>query len=505
MINTSETFAPFAIEREVDCNIRFELLDENAKDNADPSASDQDISQLDQLTDGVTTTGKYASLELNSWVLDGSFNILPDDTTAIQAGWWSSLSDIDAVFETPPVLSVYFGGEAISTVGFTMYFDDAAGVPASIKITTYGADQETVIEQETFTNSQAFFIADMPVENYYKVDFEFLETDFPYRRVRLLECLFGIVQNFDRDSLVSAKMSYPADLISESLPSRQLIINFDNSDHKYNMINPSGLYAYLQEGQDIQASIIIGGETVDMGVFEFMSASADDDGIIGQIIANDYVLLALDEALFTGGSDSTATLQTAVDTVLSGLDITTSIATPSYSVSMAIPTDTTKREAIRLLAQAAMCSVWVDRDGVLQIQPLTVSETEDDELNADRMESMGGISVSEPVDVVNLTVRNDFASTPLEHTYTSGTGLSVKEFQNPCVVWSSGATVSAWLLEQCNRRVRYNKVNRGNPAVEIGDTLKIYDAYGENRNAAVNGIEIVYDGGLTAITSAVGE
>lgn len=504
MRNVSETFAPYAIEREVDCNIRFELLDENAKDNADPSASDQDIGQLDQLTDGVATTDKYASLELNSWLLDGGFEILPDSLTGVQTGWWSGLSDIDGVFETPPVLSFSFGGLAISTIGFTIYFDDSAGVPTSIKITTYDADQTTVIGQDTFTNSQAVFVADMPVQNYYKVDFEFLTTSKPYRRVRVLECLFGIVQNFDRNSIESVNIDYAADLISESFPSRQLIFKFDNLDHKYNMINPNGLYAYLQQGQNIYTSIKIGGEEVDMGAFEFMSASADDDGIIGQITTNDYVLLALDEALFTGGSDSTATLQTAVDTVLSGLDITTSIASPSYSVSMAIPKDTTKREAIRLLAQAAMCSVWVDRDGVLQIQPLTVDATADDELNADRMMSMGGISVSEPVDAVSLTVRNEFAMNLLEYTYTSGTGKRVKEFVNPCVVWANGQTVANWLLAQCNRRVRYSKINRCNPAIEIADTLKIYDAYNENRNAVVNGIKITYDGGLTAITEAIG-
>jgi hypothetical protein len=174
---------------------------------------------------------------------------LPDDISTAQTGWWSGLSDAEGAFDTPPELSFYFGGIVISTIGFTLYFDGAAGLPTSIRITTYEADQTTVIEQQTFANNKAFFVAEMPVQNYYKVTFEFLATSKPYRRVKVTECLFGIVQLFDRNSLESVSISYDADIISEALPSRQLTFAFNNVDKKYNLINPTGLYAYLQEGQ----------------------------------------------------------------------------------------------------------------------------------------------------------------------------------------------------------------------------------------------------------------
>jgi hypothetical protein len=510
MKSTSPTFSPFAIERDVDCNITFDLLDENAKDNAAPSVSEADISQLAQLTDGITATKKYATLEPNSWALDGSFDILPDDISEAQTGWWSGMSGADSMFEAAPALSFYFGGLAISTIGFTLYFDGSAGVPTQIRITTYGADQATIIKQDTFSNSRAFFVADMLVQNYYKVTFEFLATSKPHRRVRVSECLFGIVQNFDRDSLETVSILYAADLISESLPSRQLIFKFDNSDHKYNLINPSGLYAYLQEGQDIHTSIKINGESVYMGAFEFMSASADDDGIIGQITGSDFILPALDGAVIAG-SNTTKTLSEAVSDILAGLDVAVSLAYPSASVVTAYPEGTTRREALRLLSQASCCSAWVDRDGVLQIHPLEVGEPMD-ELTADRMPSMGGISVSEPVDCVTLTVRNEYHTDiegefiTVENIYTAGSGRRTMNVDNPCVLPASGQAVADWLLAQFNRRVKYDKLNRGNPAIEIDDTLKVYDAYGEDRNAVVTGLVVTFGAdGLSAQTKAVGE
>lgn len=499
---SSPTFAPFATERDIDCNISFELLDENAKGNAVPSVTEQEpVSQLSQLADGVTTTEKYATLEPNSWHLGGVFKILPDDISTVQTGWWSGLSGEDGAFANPPALSFYFGGIAISTIGFTMYFDDAAGVPSQIKITTYTANQTTIIAQQTFFNARAFFVADMPVQSYYKVTFEFLATNRPQRRVRVLETLFGIVQNFDRDSLESVSINYGADILAESFASRQLVFSFDNSDKKYNLINPNGLYAYLQEGQDIHASITINGEPVDVGTFEYTSASASDDEITGQIIGNDIALLALDESVVVGSSTA-KTLSAAVAEVLAGLGISVSLEYPSASVAIAYPDGTTRREALRLLAQATCCSIWFDRDGILQMHPLDVVEPVD-ELTADRMPSMGGISVSQPVDCVTLTVRNEYAET--EVVYTAGSGKRVKAISNPCVAPANGQTVANWMLAQHSRRTRYDKQNRCNPAVEIGDTLKIYDAYGENRDAAVTGIAISFGGGgLSAQTKAVG-
>lgn len=511
---TSPSFAPYDTDRLVDFTVRFELLDVNARTKAVPSVSGQEnVSQLAQLTDMVDTQGgKYATLEDDCWVLDGTCDLLPDSAAGLQTGWWSNvLSGADGLFASAPWLKFAFGGTAISTIGFTLAFDALTdNYAASVRATCYASNGTTIIKQQTFSNNKAKCIIDMPVQNYYSVKFEFLATSKPYRRVRLSECLFGVVQQFDRHSIEKASLVYSADMACEAFPSRQLVFSFDNLDKKYNLVNPSGLYAYLQQGQDLIVNTAVGGELVNMGLFEFTRAEGSDDEITGEITANDYVLSTLDAAVFNGGSNTTVTLQTAVAAVLAGTGIAVSMATPSYMVSKAIPTDMTKREAIRCLAQAAMCSVWVDRAGVLQIRPLTVAATAHDELTADRVPSMGGISVSEPVEKIVLSVKNEYTTDingnprTTETIYTAGTGAKEKSYSNPCVAAANGAVVAAWLLAQNNKRVRYDKPNRGNPAIEVGDTLKIYDAYGENRNAVVTEQEFNFGGGLSAKTKAVG-
>jgi len=514
MQNTSPSFAPYDTDRLIDFTVRFELLDVNARTHAVPSVSGQEnVSQLAQLTDTVEElSAKYATLEDDCWVLDGTCDLLPDSLAGVQTGWWSNaLSGVDGLFSSAPYLLFTFGGTAISTIGFTLCFDALTkNYASSVRATCYASNGTTIIAQQTFSNAQAKCILDMPVQNYYSVKFEFLATSKPYRRIRLAECLFGIVQQFDRHGVEKANLVYSADMACEALPSRQLVFSFNNLNKEYNLINPNGLYAYLQQGQALYVKTSVNGEVVDMGSFEFSKSESGDDDITGEITANDYVLSKLDLSVFSGGSNTTATLQTAVNTILSGLGITASFATPSYVVGMTIPRGTTKREAIRYLAQAAMCSVWVDRAGVLQIRPLTVSVTANDELTADRMPSMGGISVSEPVEVVRLRVSNEYTTDldgnprSTEIQYTAGTGTKEKSYGNPCVAAVNGQAVANWLLAQNNKRIQYDKPNRGNPAVEVGDTLKIYDAYGENRNAVVVSQEFSFDGKLSAKTKAVG-
>lgn len=112
-----------------------------------------------------------------------------------------------------------------------------------------------------------------------------------------------------------------------------------------------------------------------------------------------------------------------------------------------------------------------------------------------------GVTPIESVYGSPCVVRGVTTRTKTEATYTSGSGKNVKTVSNPCAY--NGQTVADWLLACYNRRVNYKTPNRGNPAVEIGDTITIYDAYGANGNAAVTNIDLNYNGGLAATTQGV--
>lgn len=385
-----------------------------------------------------------------------------------------------------------------SSIGFSMFFDEPAQCwPSSVRITAYSST--TQLAQQTFTVDGAFLAADMPVDGYDSVKIEFLTTPAPYRRIKMYRFLFGIVQQFDPDTVVTAELKYGASIDCSAIPLRQLTFTFNNQDKRYNFLNPSGIYAYLQDGQSISTGICVNGETVDTGQFWFQKAAAKDDALTAQIIATDLVR-QLDNDTYTGGQSGTWTLAEAVAAILGDAQTDIPSALAAATVGRAIPVNTTKREALRLVAQAAQCTCWCDRSGVFVFRNLTAGNSVDT-LTADNMYGLSDISVSEYYDCVKLTVDDSFADKdPTE--YVAGSGSKVKAYSNPCAV--DGQAVAEWLLETLQHRLQYAPTNRGNPAVEIGDTITIYNAYDAAGNAVVTGQKLIYDGGLTAQTEAVG-
>ena len=105
-----------------------------------------------------------------------------------------------------------------------------------------------------------------------------------------------MVQYFDNDNTSGATLLYGVSPAAENLPTNELTITFDNTDAKYNMVSPSSIFAYLQQGQSLDAEIGIGLEYVNMGKFYFAKAQAQDGSMTAQITAYDR-LYQLDKSI----------------------------------------------------------------------------------------------------------------------------------------------------------------------------------------------------------------
>ena len=115
---------------------------------------------------------------------------------------------------------------------------------------------------------------DVPVEHYRTITLEFLQTHAPFRRVRVTEVIFGLIKRFTQENTLSATLDYSFSPIGESFPTNELTLTIDNSDASWNMANPKGVYAYLQQTQPLDVSLTIGEDSVYMGRFYFTTASA---------------------------------------------------------------------------------------------------------------------------------------------------------------------------------------------------------------------------------------
>lgn len=510
MVSTSAAYAPYADARRVNLSISFGVVAPEAAALAVVSASDQsEVSRESEVLDDVEAMGgKYTSLEHNMWVLDGSYTTYSD--TGEHGMQLDEISGDDKTLAGSWIEFVF--SEPQTSYGFTLIFDDKVSddYPTEVITTTYDSGGDEIESLTTYPDGWRHVFS-MPSDNYSAVRFEFVKTNVPHRRVRLCEVKFGTSYYYDAASITKCTVKQSASPWCESLASAEVEATVDNSDHLYNMINPAGLYNYLQDGQYMRWAIEIGGETIDMGRAYFTEADSDDGGLTATITFNDR-LYVLDDIEYNRGRSGTWTLKEAVNTLLeaSGTGITATFNNhAAIPIRMCIPTGTSIREALRLCAQAAMCTCYMGRDNTLHFYSPVIGDAAQDALTRDTQHEDAQITVGKQYNIVELTAEDAFAEDDAkESVYTAGTVESgdferVYSVSNPLVAESMGAMVAQWLLYWIQRRVSYEVTTRGNPALELLDTVQIEDVYGVDGNAVLTELNYEYDGGLECDITAI--
>lgn len=507
MIPTSDSYNPFPAFRRVGVALKFSVIDVDAKNTIiEKSAEKTTLGSVGATVDGnYSVPAKYATLERDFWALDGTFSIVPDDP-GDTLGWWSDLLYTYAG-RNSATLSFEFS-KPVSSTGWSLYFDDRVNeYPHAVNITCYGADGEQSFLSSYSIESATEYI-EQPVENYTKISFEFKKTRGNARRIRLLEVDFGLTEVWSADKIGSVTMVAGCDPAARAFPARECTFTFDNSKKVFDLLDPQGIYTYLQDGQTIDARLIIGGESVFMGDFWFEDVSVSSASVLTPTITSYDIVMRLEKQICATGDDSLVPLSTAVTWALGGTAATVAYGdgVAARTVRKSIPEKTTKREALRLFAQAARCTIYTDRYGVIQIREPVIGDVVG-ELTADELYSWAGVSVEAKVDRVELNAMpiNAASTGAADYQYSAGAGDKVESFSNSCVAPSSGQAVADWLLAMCNWRKKFAVQNRCDPAVDILDTIRIHDIYGHTGASMVTAYNIEYSGGLSATTEAVGE
>ena len=184
MQKVSSGFTPFSAVRDIGMLVRFYLVDPSAKKNGTVSASDSapGTKASETISENETISGKFAGLELNRWMLDGTVDIPNDGFEGQQTGWWSGeVSDENA--ELDSTLTFEFSAP-VSTVGWSLLFDDKMQqYPAQITLTAYGSDN-AVIAAATKAITQVRQNISLPAANYTRLTLQFDKTYLPKTRVQ---------------------------------------------------------------------------------------------------------------------------------------------------------------------------------------------------------------------------------------------------------------------------------------------------------------------------------
>lgn len=430
-----------------------------------------EIANIDQVRDSIVSEYKYATCENGLVKLDGSWEFLPDTLTdEQQIGYVNNeLSDENCEFENVPKIEYtfieYSAGKRfynyldISTVRF--YFA-STNYARSIKVTAYKDD--LVLLEKTYQNENPIADINIAVADCNRIIFEFNSVNAKNRFLKLTEI----------------KFLHYADSWGD----------------------------YLTKNQTLSAQIIMNGEVIPMGNrYLFHSLEQSKDGLTATITAKDSIIL-LDSRTYTKGGQGTSTLSTVLDNIITNTNINIEYIPQSLKntmVSKTTPKYTSKRAAMHYFVQASKATCYLNRQGTLKVKALDVS-TPVDTIDYNCIYEKSIANMSSYVDRIRLVVTDEYAeSTEVGDNsvvYYGGTGRHYREIQNNCVYSGSGTSVAEWLLKQASRRVYFEIEYRGNPAIELGDTIRIITS-SRIYLAVVYSQSFEYDGGLKVTLKAI--
>lgn len=244
------------------CRAEMKFIDVTALADASVTTDDnQGIGSIELFAEQ-TEQKSYGTFELNQFVLDGSKSVLTENPKDI-AFWNDALSKEDCTFETDPKITVTFQ-EQHTSAAITLYFEDEP--PAELKITWYTIAGTKLIT-ETFYPDSLIYVCNNQVQNYGKIEIEFVRTSFPQRYIKLQYILYGKYIVWDKDMIQAAKVQEDIDVTSAALSINEADISIVDMNNDFDAENENGAWKSVQKTQEVTLSEFKNGNMIPMGAF----------------------------------------------------------------------------------------------------------------------------------------------------------------------------------------------------------------------------------------------
>lgn len=232
--------------------VKFNIVDPET--NPDLSSNSEEIfSDLDNIKETTIPQSKnYATLEKNFWLLNDSQPIYGSEELE-QTYVSSYMSDKNCLFSDKACItltsSVY-----LTTLGLTMVFDSIdKNYAKKLKVKAY-RDSTMIMDKDYILSSYSdrlIFADNEELVRWNKIEIYFIESSLPYRRIRVNQLLFGIMETYTDENLISAESKEKTTMINSELPTHTFKFTIDNMNKLFNPDNPQGWYRYILQQQPI--------------------------------------------------------------------------------------------------------------------------------------------------------------------------------------------------------------------------------------------------------------
>ena len=499
--------------------ISFKMIDPDA--HGDASVTDTGHVYFANTDNVISDVGNdispYATFEKNQWLLDGQRTIVPDSGYNGAAFVSDVQSKSDGMFQYGELaLDIRFSKVQTNMVqGVSIKWSEFLNEYATeFRVEAYDANDVLITGYSSSDNDSVLSVAELPgLVNYKRITVNIEKWSLPYRRARVDELTIGLHRIYTKTDILSYGHSQTVDPLSASLPKADISFSIDNLDNSYNPQNTGGLSKYLMERQPVTVRY---GYTTSAGSKEWIKGGtyylsewdAPQNGMSANFKARDLLEFMRGTYYFGKYNPNGTSLYDLATSVLEDADlplhsngnnkwIIDESLKDIYTVAP-LPIDT-HANCLQMIANAGECIIYQDRDGLLRIEPIIVTDGSDYTISKFNSYTKPEVTLSKPLKQVvvpfNRHIPAEELSYMFEGTITvngtqdvlikyscmatdvvayiiSGGILNSSHFySNACVLNITGTGVVS--LQVYGHALNVASVNVVTPSSDVGDTITV--------------------------------
>lgn len=434
----------------------------------------------------LTAPARYATLEPGRWLLDGSFDVFPDDYQVPEhiGVCGSQLSDEAGYFPEDAPAFVQLDMSQVDVLqAFSLFFssDPVDGVPADFTVEVLSGEQ--VFYTKTVTGNAAAQVAFNGFTVYTPTAIRLTVTrwSLPGRRMRVVDIIPGVYEQWSSRVLVSFSCTMNGDFSCLSLPYGTVEITLDNQSRRFEPRKKDSIFQSIEARQGIEfymsARLASGAyERVRMGTFyqagDGYKTSTNDPYISWSLV--DIVGLVCNRTYLPPDTMPT-TLEGWIASVVAqlGENFKRRYLVDQNYVTLAVTAnsieDVTGKKCGDILRWACMATgTWPRADqetGYLAAEPLW---QQGNKVTLDNLTAYPTMKANKSLAALIFTLA-DGNSTQYVVSGNQTASEETVSISNPFLHTREQALTAARLVLSCYGGNMYETAGRGDPSSEIGD------------------------------------
>ena len=229
-------------------------------DSTPSSTNNSPFADISKINNEHTSYSPFMTLEHNICILDGSLNVF--DEAKLNLSYFSNtLSNDDCT--TTDKITVTFGNSH-SLAGLELDFGTDSFLD---KVTLTYFDSNTILDANDFYPNSTVYTEKYGCEGFNKIEIEMSTTKFPRMFTRLQGIKYGFKYLWQEENIISCQINEEVNPISSKVPINTCSVTIYDKSNEFNILNPQGVYKYLQTKQKFNIYSVVNGTQRQMGVY----------------------------------------------------------------------------------------------------------------------------------------------------------------------------------------------------------------------------------------------